>query len=78
MSTDPVSPSRGQRPRVHRGLEIDDYSDQELLAVVRWIKSDTLLRTNDELLSEAMSELGFNRRGAKIVARITRAIWMSS
>ncbi len=57
----------------HRG-SIDEYSPGELAAVVRWIESDTLLRTEDELLAETMRTLGFARRGSKITAALTAAI----
>src|SRR5579875_2004649 len=73
---DPVSaPARAglcpvQAPRAG----IDEYSRSELVAVIRWIESDTLLRTEDELITEAMRTLGFSRRGSKITAALTEAI----
>jgi hypothetical protein len=45
-----------------------------LQEVVRWIESDTLLRIEDKLVAEVMKELGFQRRGKKVVARIIAAI----
>jgi very-short-patch-repair endonuclease len=69
-----TTPSRGTRPRVPRGLSIVDYSHRQLVSIVRWIESDTLLRTEDELLVAVMTELGFERRGQRIVAAITAAI----
>jgi very-short-patch-repair endonuclease len=59
--------------RTHRG-PIDEYSQAELVTVIRWIESDTLCRTEDELLTETLQTLGFTRRGAKIVAAISDAI----
>jgi very-short-patch-repair endonuclease len=53
---------------------IDEYSMSELATLARWIESDTLLRTEDELLTEMMRMLGFVRRGSKITATLTRAI----
>lgn len=53
---------------------IDAYTRAELVATLRWIESDTLLRTEDELLDETMSVLGFSRKGSKIVTAITDAI----
>ena len=53
---------------------IDEYSESEIVAVVRWIESDTLLRTEQELLLEVMHQLGFHRRGSKIESAITAAI----
>ena len=66
--------SRGPRPiRVGRP-SIDDYSHAELAELIRWIESDTLLRPKDQLIDEALRELGFQRRGKKIVAAIAQAI----
>ncbi len=39
-----------------------------------WISSDDVLRTEGELLDEMMRELGFQRRGQNVVARLTTAI----
>ena len=61
-------------PGVHRGLSIGEYRPRELEAVVRCLESDTLLRTQDELLQAVMDELGFLRRGKNIVAAIEAAI----
>ena len=71
----PDSPVRGPRPSVppNRG-SIDKYSAGELVALVRWIASDTLLRTDDELMTEMRTELGFRRRGSRIDAALQRAI----
>lgn len=67
-------PSRGPRPHVYPWGQIDQFRDQDLRAIVRWIESDTLLRSREELIAETMHELGFERRGKKIVARIGSAI----
>ncbi len=53
---------------------IDHYSDEELVQLVRWVKSDGLLRTNADLFEEAFDHLGYSRRGSKIVERIETAI----
>ena len=53
------------RPIVPRNRPITYYSRQQLISIIRWIESDTLLRTNDELLTQVMKELGFSRRGQK-------------
>lgn len=66
--------TRGPRPTVPRGLPITDYSHQQLASLARWIQSDTLLRTEDEMIEEMMRELGFRRRGSRIVAALTLAI----
>lgn len=69
-----ATPNRSKRPDIPRGLKIDDYTPRQLTAIVKWIKSDTLLRTNDELVTETMEELGFQRRGRRIVDAINAAI----
>ncbi len=70
----PPPPSRGPRPKVQPGQKIDDYSPRQLTSIIEWIESDGRLRTEDELLAEAMQELGFKRRGTKIVAALIQAI----
>lgn len=70
----PPPPSRDPRPNVPSGRKIDDYSPRQLINIIQWIESDGRLRTEDELLAEAMQELGFKRRGTKIVAALTQAI----
>jgi hypothetical protein len=57
----------------HRG-SIDEYSVGELVAFVSWIESDTLLRTEEELLAEALRTLGFAGKGSKITGALTDAI----
>jgi len=53
---------------------IGSYLQSELVALIRWIESDGLLRTKVELRDEAIRELGFKRRGPKIVAAVESAI----
>jgi very-short-patch-repair endonuclease len=64
----------GSRPFVLAGKPIHAYADSELVALVRWIESDDLLRTEDELVGEMMRELGFRRHGKNVVATIAVAI----
>jgi very-short-patch-repair endonuclease len=64
----------GPCPVLTHRASIDEYMPGELIAVVRWIESDTLLRTEDELLAETIRTLGFTRRGSKITAALTAAI----
>lgn len=70
----PSAPARGPRPDVYPWGQIDDFRDADIEAIMRWIESDTLLRSREELISETMAELGFERRGKKIVARIGAVI----
>jgi hypothetical protein len=70
----PRGKERGPRPNVYAWNQIDDFTDRDLQAMVRWIESDTLLRSREDLIAEVMAELGFERRGKKIVSRISAAI----
>ena len=64
----------GAKPRLGSWSTIDDYTPDELVELVRWIESDDLVRTQDELARETLRELGFARRGKKIVTAIESAI----
>lgn len=71
------SPSLGRRTGnkpIRTGYPIDKYPPSDLVRLIRWIESDDVLRTEDELLTVAIVELGFQRRGAKIAAALTEAI----
>jgi very-short-patch-repair endonuclease len=63
---------------VEPGYTIDSYSQDELVKVVKWVKSDGLLHTEDELLEAVMDAMWFERRGKKIVSAITAAIHASN
>lgn len=66
-------PQRSPKPWFRRGQAITEYSHSQLVSIARWIMSDTLLRTKEELVSEMMDTLSFKRRGSRIVAAIDRA-----
>ena len=53
---------------------IDDLSDRKLQETVRWIQSDGRLRTDDQIMESACEQLGFTRKGSRIVARLQMAI----
>jgi very-short-patch-repair endonuclease len=65
---------RGPRPSIPYRDSIGQYSDGELTTLVRWLNSDGHLRTDDELVSEMVRELGFTRRGTRIEASVREAI----
>ncbi len=70
-----AAPSRTGPIPVRPGLgSITAYAHRELVALILWIESDTLLRTEDDLLNEAVSLLGFKRRGKNIVDALDSAI----
>lgn len=50
------------------------YTSTELQNLLRWVKSDGKLRTNEELADEMFAALPFARRGSKIEAALQRAI----
>jgi very-short-patch-repair endonuclease len=70
-----VPPSRSAaKPVFTAGLPITEYPDDILVRLIRWIESDGRLRTTEDVLTEALEELGFARRGPRIVETITDAI----
>jgi very-short-patch-repair endonuclease len=69
------SPEReGPQPVWGGRANIMEYTPAELVKLIRWIQSDTLLRTEDQLISEAMRCLRLQKRGSRIVAALTEAI----
>ena len=62
------------RPSIAPKRSIDEYSDADLQNLLRWIRSDGKLRTNDELADALFEQLPFARRGARIDAAIRRAL----
>src|SRR5665213_2372094 len=69
-----VSVRTAARPPIYPGEQIGVYSDHQLTQLIHWIKSDDVVRTDDELFEEAVKALGYKRRGARIVERLTLAI----
>lgn len=65
---------REPRPDVPAGLSIDDYTDQQLIALCLWLIGDGMALDREERLTQAMRELGFKRRGRKITERLTRVV----
>ncbi|HEX5120595.1 MAG TPA: AAA domain-containing protein [Pseudonocardiaceae bacterium] len=65
---------RGPRPPVSPGRKTNEYSDAELISLCRWLLTDRLQRDRTERIEEAMRELGFQRKGSRIVQRLTRAV----
>jgi very-short-patch-repair endonuclease len=72
--TPPATRGRGRCPVRLGRASIVEYAPSELVSLVRWIESDTLLRTEEELLEEAVRVLGFGRKGARIVTALKGAI----
>jgi very-short-patch-repair endonuclease len=59
----------GPRPKVS-----DRYNPHEIEAIVRWVETDTLLRTRNDLFWDTLRVLGFERAGSKITPVINAAI----
>jgi predicted double-glycine peptidase len=62
------------RPNIIPGKIIREYSEDELDSIIRWIKEDGKLRTDEELLEEIMKELGFRKKGKLIRSALSLAI----
>jgi very-short-patch-repair endonuclease/DNA polymerase III delta prime subunit len=71
---EPTAATRGPRPEVAAGYKITEYTDQDLDAMVRWVTSDDLPHTRDEVFEMVKSELGFQKNGRVIVERIGAAV----
>ncbi len=67
-------PRRDRPPfPANRGHPIGDYTDRELQSLARWIRSDGLLYTQEEAVSEMSAHMGFKRKGATIRERLEEA-----
>ena len=64
---------KGIRP-VQQGLSIKEYSQESLVELINWIESDGRLLTDRDLLDIAVRELGFKRKGSRIVEALNKAI----
>lgn len=64
---------KGIRP-VQQGLSIKEYSQESLVELINWIESDGRLLTDRDLLDIAVRELGFKRKGSRIVEALNQAI----
>ncbi|GAA4682695.1 AAA domain-containing protein [Frondihabitans cladoniiphilus] len=69
----PVGTRSTPRPPFNPGFPIDDYPTSMLVEVIRWIRSDNVIRNADDEFAMTMTELGFQKRGSKIVRRIQEA-----
>lgn len=65
---------RGAPPRVPRGLKTQEYTEAQLIGLCRWLISDGLPLDREERVGQALTELGFRRRGSQIVPRLQRAV----
>jgi very-short-patch-repair endonuclease len=66
--------TRGPKPRIPIRTSIMQYSQYEIGQFIQWVSSDGRLRTDDEIITEMITVLGFSRRGARIDAAIKSAL----
>ncbi|MFD4481598.1 AAA domain-containing protein [Streptomyces sp. NPDC058471] len=70
----PTAAKRPPRPALPAADRIGDYSDVDLLTLASWLLSDGFQRDRDTRINQAITELGFKKRGRVIVERLTRAL----
>ncbi|MGC4174694.1 AAA domain-containing protein [Demequina sp.] len=63
-----------EKPSVYPGLPIGEYDHAELVSLVRYVRRDRVLRSRDAEFDLLMAELGFARKGNRIVAALTAAL----
>ncbi len=69
----PQLKTRGPKPELPPFDAITDLPDHVLAELVKWVESDGLNRTEEEVITETIAELGFTRRGTRIVEAVKRA-----
>jgi very-short-patch-repair endonuclease len=72
--TPAVPARRGPRPAIVGREPIDTYATHELASLLEWIDSDGRLRTDDQLVEELFRELGYGRRGGRIMERLREIV----
>ncbi|MHB9133948.1 MAG: AAA domain-containing protein [Armatimonadota bacterium] len=71
---DEATPERATRPAITPGQKIDDYTAHDLLEIARWLNSDGLLRTDEEIIEEMMTDLNLSRRTERVEEALREAI----
>lgn len=69
-----IAAERGPKPPIWGVSTIDDCSPRMLANLFEWLQSDGLPRDRAELFRLAMDELGFKRRGSRILAAFEEAL----
>ncbi|WP_206222150.1 prevent-host-death family protein [Schaalia sp. ZJ1691] len=57
------TPLRAERPAIAQGLPLAAYSDDQLDEMAAWVRSDGLVRSDEETVEELRIALGLKRRG---------------
>jgi very-short-patch-repair endonuclease len=73
-TNNPAPKQRLNRPRIHNYERIGDFRESDIQAMLDWIASDGVLRSDDEMLVEVVPALGFSRRGRLIDERLNSSI----
>lgn len=66
--------ARDVRPPIAQGLPLQAYTDDQLDDLLAWIRSDDVVRTDDEEVEELRRELALRRRGAGITAVLRNVV----
>jgi very-short-patch-repair endonuclease len=69
-----ASPDRAPRPWIASYSKISEYSNDQLISLCLWLLSDQRQLPRDERVTQAMTELGFRRRGSIITERLNQAL----
>lgn len=64
----------GPRPHLASGKPIEKHALVSLVRLARWIDSGDAIFSEDEMLREMMTELGYRRMGNKIESKLRQAI----
>ena len=67
-------PQRGPKPNLGPKRPITEYAPHQLQIMITWVKSDGILRTEDEIIKETADALGFKRHGSRIKAAIRKIV----
>ena len=70
----PTADQRGAGPRLPRNTPITEHSQESLVRLAKWVMSDGLLRTDEQIFEEMFERLGYGRRGSRIKEALFDAI----
>ncbi|MEK9509015.1 AAA domain-containing protein [Gemmatimonadota bacterium Y43] len=73
-SSAPSHARLGPKPRLTPGKSIQEYSESQLRKLAEWIRSDGKLRPKEELVEAMFHELGFGRRGGRIMRTLRSVV----
>ena len=74
---EPQPQKRGLPPPLPKNVPIDEHSESSLVSLARWVMSDGLLRTDDQIFEEMFARLGYGRRGNRIRDALHHAIQLA-